>query len=176
MGVVVFIRVRCVHWGTPLGSSGSFGVLGFNQQRPGGRWVLWRSHLGSSRSFEFVGFIRARPFGRLFYSGSLVSFGRTLSVEGFTHVRPRDRSVHSGALSESFGFVGFFQARYSVHSDRTWCHRFHSGSFGFVWFVGFISVWPARGRVHFGSLGSFRGFIGLIRLRPGRSVVQSSAP
>ena len=43
LGVVEFIRGRCVHFGSTWSSSGSFGVVGFTRIRPGGLLVHPRS-------------------------------------------------------------------------------------------------------------------------------------
>ena len=90
LGVVVFIRVRLVHWGAPWGWSGSSGVAGFiGVRRPvhpcslerdmglvgfiQGRRVHWGASWGSLGSYGVAGFINVRTEGRLFHQVSLGS-------------------------------------------------------------------------------------------------------
>ena len=58
LGVVEFIQGCWVHIGSPLGSLGSSGVVGFIRVRPGGRWV--RSVVGCvhPRSLSLLRFTR----------------------------------------------------------------------------------------------------------------------
>ena len=75
--VLGFIRVSWVVSGAPLGSSGSFGLVGSIWARPGGRLVyegslgLFGAALGSSGSFWLVGFMLAHPGRRLVHWRSL---------------------------------------------------------------------------------------------------------
>ena len=78
LGVVCFIRVRCVHLGAEWGS------FGFIRVRLGGR----RVHLGLfGHAVGVAGFIRSRPGCRLVHSGSLGLFKRALAVVVFIRVR-----------------------------------------------------------------------------------------
>ena len=116
-GVVVFLRVRWVHFGSPCGSFGSSEVVGFTRGRPVGHWIHLASlgshcfalgivvfirccwvHSGTSwrtlGSSSVVVFTRFRPGGRWVHPGSLNSLGHALGVTrlvraiGFTQVNP----------------------------------------------------------------------------------------
>ena len=89
VGVVVFIRGRWVHRGSPGGPAGSSGVAGFTGVRPGGR----RVHPWSLGSLECalgsVGFIRGR---------FVASLECALGAIGFI----RGRWVLWGALNKQY--------------------------------------------------------------------------
>ena len=57
LGVVGFIRGRCIHSGSPIVSLGSSGVVGFTRIRPRGRWI-YPASLGSlGFALDIAGFI-----------------------------------------------------------------------------------------------------------------------
>ena len=114
--VVWFIGCRWVQSCVPpLGSMGSFRVVGFTLARPGGRSVLSCAPWKSLGSFGVIGFIRARPGGRWVYPGTFGSLARALWVVEFTRrAFPGGLSVHPGplgSLARAKGVVGFIPCR-----------------------------------------------------------------
>ena len=96
LGVVGFIRGRCVHWGMLRGSSGSSRVAGFTWVPSGSHAAPW----GLSRSSGFAEFTGVRSAGRWDHPGSLGSLG--------------GRRVHPGVLILmwcAMGVVRFIQGR-----------------------------------------------------------------
>ena len=160
LGVVVYIRCRCVDSGAPWGNvhSGSLGSF--------------RCTLGVVR------FIRVCPGGSWVNSGLLGSFECALVVVGFVVVvwYIQGRWIHSGVswvLLGSFRVVGFIRVR---HRGRGFTRRavgylVHSGSmdsFGCVLgVVGFIRVRPQRRWVHSGTLCLFGGVLGVVGFNQG---------
>ena len=136
---------RLVHSGAPWLLSGSFGVVGFIQVRPGCR----RIHSWALGSFCCTLGVVAFIGGRWVQSATLDLFVCALVVVGFI----RGRSIHSGAQWVSlrlFGDVGFIQVRPGGH----WV----------------IQVSAGGCRVHSGSLGSFRCTLGIVGFIWGRWV------
>ena len=138
--VVLFIRVRWVHSGSPWGSLGSSGFP--------------RVHLGR----RCVGFIR----GRLVHTGSCWGSLGSSGVVAFIRVCAWGRWVNPRSLG-SHGFalriVAFIRARW-VHS-RSPCV-----SLGSSGVVGFTRVRPVGRLIHPGSLGSHwdsSGVVGFTR-------------
>ena len=82
LGDVELVRGHWVNWGTPLWSSGSFGIVGFIGERP-----------GVVGSFGVAGLIGMRPKGRRVRSGTLGYWGApcgssgSFRVAGFIGVR-----------------------------------------------------------------------------------------
>ena len=143
LDVVGFILGRSVHSGAPRLLFGSFKVIGFIWEGPGGR-VFIREHLVHSGapwrslgSFGVVRFIRVRP------RGPLGSYG----VVGFILVRLGRRWVNSVSLGSfgctleslsSFRFVEFIRGCHWVHFGM------HCWSLGSFWVVGFIRMHSIR--------------------------------
>ena len=171
--VVGFIRGRCLHSHTPLGSLGSFAVVVFIRVRPGGHQIHWRvlglfrCTLGVVGSLGVVGFIG----GDLVHSSVPCSLSGSFGVVVFIGMPPWCRRVHSvslGSFGCALGVVGLIW-RHWVHSGAPWVL---SGSFGVV---GFIQVRPGGCRIHSGALGLFGCAFGVVGFIGGR-LVQLSAP
>ena len=126
-----------VHWGAPMGSSGSSAVIGFIGVRYGGRRIRPLSlgaPLGSSGSSGVPRFIRVRPSGRRVNQGVLVSLGCALGVVGFTGIAGR-----IGVRPEGLRFI-----------ESRWVAPLGSSGLS-----GVIGLRPRGHRVYPGSLGSF---------------------